>query len=73
MLILLQRPSQTTSQDFFRKLKFKYLEQEAKSEFTHSIVGETPRVLAPRENDKLGKSSSAPGMKRGRSRTDTVT
>jgi hypothetical protein len=30
-------------QDFFRKLKFKYLEQEAKLEFIQSITSESPK------------------------------
>lgn len=42
-------------QDFFRKLKFKYLEQEAKLEFIQSITSESPKLLEPGENNQRGR------------------
>ena len=52
------KPTLCREQDFFRKLKFKYLEQEAKLEFTQAITGETPKILGRGENDQLEATNS---------------
>jgi hypothetical protein len=39
---------------YFRNLKFKYLEQEAKRSFLFSITGDEPQRVMPGENEELG-------------------
>lgn len=42
--------------DYFRRLKFKFLEQEAKKSFLFSITGDVPQRVMPGENEALGGS-----------------
>lgn len=42
-------------QDYFRRLKFTYLEQEAKREFLDSITGDEPKGARPGENEERGE------------------
>ena len=44
-------------QDYFRRLKFTYLEQEAKRNFLFSITGDEPQSVAPGENERLGSQA----------------
>ncbi|KAK4684696.1 hypothetical protein P7C73_g5473, partial [Tremellales sp. Uapishka_1] len=42
-----------SQKDYFRRLKFNYLEQEAKRNFLYSITGDEPQNIQPGENEEL--------------------
>ena len=42
------------SQDYFRLMKFKYLEQHAKLDLMHNLTGEEGKILEPGENEEKG-------------------
>lgn len=54
----LKRPSAPFCQDYFRKLKFKFLEQDAKLEFLAAISGDEPKVLQMGENEEKGERAN---------------
>jgi hypothetical protein len=60
-------------QDHFRRLKFNYLEQEAKRNFLFSITGDEPQGVQPGENEALGATVSTLSGNRGVVRDDRMT
>lgn len=46
--------SPNPSQDYFRLMKFKYLEQHAKLDLMHNLTGEEGKILEPGENEEKG-------------------
>ncbi|RXK36705.1 hypothetical protein M231_06012 [Tremella mesenterica] len=49
---LLVKAEMEAQKDYFRRLKFTYLEQEAKRNFLFSITGDEPQVVPPGENEE---------------------
>lgn len=43
-------------QDYFRLMKFKYLEQHAKLDLMHNLTGEEGKILEQGENEEKGES-----------------
>ena len=54
---VLIREETDAQKDYLRRLKFTYLEQEAKRNFLFSITGEEPQGVLPGENEALEKSN----------------
>lgn len=48
------------AQEFFKKIKFKYLEQEAKETFLKLILAEDPVQIDREDNNRLGSSRHTP-------------
>ncbi|WVQ71594.1 hypothetical protein IAR50_001134 [Cryptococcus sp. DSM 104548] len=55
---ILVREEMNAQKDYFRRLKFTYLEQGAKRHFLASITGEEPQSVAPGENEELEASNA---------------
>ncbi|GFZ46197.1 hypothetical protein JCM24511_04444 [Saitozyma sp. JCM 24511] len=51
-------PEMEAQKDHFRRLKFNYLEQEAKRNFLFSITGDEPQGVQPGENEALEQSNA---------------
>ncbi|WVR05241.1 hypothetical protein IAU60_002253 [Kwoniella sp. DSM 27419] len=49
---VLVREEMESQKEFFRRLKFTYLEQEAKRHFLSSIMGDEPQQVQPGENEE---------------------
>ncbi|WRT67088.1 uncharacterized protein IL334_004054 [Kwoniella shivajii] len=49
---ILVREEMESQKDYFRRLKFTYLEQEAKRHFLSSIMGDEPQRVEPGENEE---------------------
>ncbi|WWC69508.1 uncharacterized protein I206_103450 [Kwoniella pini CBS 10737] len=49
---ILVREEMVSQKDYFRRLKFTYLEQEAKRHFLSSIMGDEPQRVEPGENEE---------------------
>lgn len=47
-------------QEFFKKIKFKYLEQEAKEAFLRLILAEDPVQIDREDNNRLGELDRPP-------------
>ncbi|ODN84746.1 hypothetical protein L202_00625 [Cryptococcus amylolentus CBS 6039] len=55
---ILVREEMNAQKDYFRRLKFTYLEQGAKRHFLASITGEEPQRVEPGENEELEASNA---------------
>lgn len=53
-LFLTRPPLLPLSQEFFKKIKFKYLEQEAKSEFLKQVLVDDPQTVSAGQIEALG-------------------
>ncbi|WVF72244.1 hypothetical protein IAT40_007056 [Kwoniella sp. CBS 6097] len=50
---ILMREEMQSQKDYFKRLKFTYLEQEAKRHFLASVMGEDPQTVQPSQNEEL--------------------
>ncbi|CAD6569536.1 MAG: hypothetical protein TREMPRED_005287 [Tremellales sp. Tagirdzhanova-0007] len=55
---LLVKDEMEAQKEYFRRLKFTYLEQEAKRYFLFSITGDEPQGVQPGENEQLEQSNA---------------